>query len=80
MGWNVAIAVVVIWGLQWTFYHTALGRSFRAVSDNQDIAQLMGLDKAHVFGLAMALALAVTALFAVVMFAVASMTVRRSVG
>ncbi len=30
--------------------------------DNQDIAQLMGLNKAHVFGLAMALALAVTAI------------------
>jgi branched-chain amino acid transport system permease protein len=57
-----AIAVVVIWGLQWTFYHTALGRSFRAVSDNQDIAQLMGINRRHVFGLAMALALGVTAI------------------
>lgn len=57
-----AIAVAVIAGLQWTFYRTALGRAFRAVSDNQDIAQLMGLNKAHVFGLAMALALAVTAI------------------
>lgn len=55
------IAVAVIWGLQWTFYKTALGRAFRAVSDNQDIAQLMGLNKRHIFGLAMALALAVTA-------------------
>lgn len=57
-----AIAVVVIAGLQWMFYSTALGRGFRAVSDNQDIAQLMGLNKAHIFGLAMALALAVTAI------------------
>lgn len=56
-----AIAVAVIAGLQWTFYRTALGRAFRATSDNQDIAQLMGLNKRHVFGLAMALALAVTA-------------------
>ncbi len=55
-------AVAVIWGLQWVFYHTALGRAFRAVSDNQDIAQLMGLNRRHIFGLAMALALAVTAL------------------
>ncbi len=55
------IAVAVIWGLQWVFYHTALGRAFRAVSDNQDIAQLMGLNRRHIFGLAMALALAVTA-------------------
>lgn len=56
------IAVGTIASLQWIFYSTSLGRGFRAVSDNQDIAQLMGLNKAHVFGLAMALALAVTAI------------------
>ncbi|MCB1406505.1 MAG: branched-chain amino acid ABC transporter permease [Rhodobacteraceae bacterium] len=55
-------AVVVIAGLQWMFYHTALGRAFRATSDRQDIAQLMGLNRAHIFGLAMGLSLAVTAL------------------
>lgn len=53
------IAVVVILILQWVFYYTALGRQFRAVSDNQDIAQLMGLNKAHIFGLALALSLGV---------------------
>lgn len=57
-----AIAIAVITGLQFVFYRTAIGRAFRAVSDNADIAQLMGLNKAHVFGLAMALALAVTAI------------------
>ncbi len=57
-----AIAVAVIAVLQWIFYSTGLGRGFRAVSDNQEIAQLMGLNKAHVFGLAMALALGVTAI------------------
>lgn len=57
-----ATAVVVIACLQWMFYNTALGRAFRAVSDNQEIAQLMGLNRRHVFGLAMALALAVTAI------------------
>ena len=57
-----AIAIAVIAGLQWIFYSTSLGRGFRAVSDNQDIAQLMGLNKAHVFGLAMALSLAVVAI------------------
>jgi branched-chain amino acid transport system permease protein len=56
-----AIAVAVIAGLQFIFFGTALGRAFRAVSDNQEIAQLMGLNKRHIFGLAMALALAVTA-------------------
>ena len=57
-----AIAVGVIAGLQWAFYRTALGRAFRAVSDNQEIAQLMGLNRRHIFALAMALALAVTAI------------------
>lgn len=57
-----AIAVAVIAGLQWTFYRTALGRAFRATSDNQEIAQLMGLNRRHIFGLAMALALGVTAI------------------
>lgn len=61
------IAVAVIWGLQWVFYHTALGRAFRAVSDNPDIAQLMGLNRRHIFGLAMALALAVTAVAGVLL-------------
>ena len=56
------IAVVVIASLQWLFYRTAIGRAFRAVSDDQDTAQLMGLNKSHIFGLAMALALAVTAI------------------
>lgn len=56
------VAIGVIAGLQFIFYRTSLGRGFRAVSDNADIAQLMGLNKAHVFGLAMALALAVTAI------------------
>ncbi|MEL6233079.1 MAG: branched-chain amino acid ABC transporter permease [Pseudomonadota bacterium] len=61
------IAVAVIAALQWIFYGTGLGRGFRAVSDNQDIAQLMGLNKAHVFGLAMALALAVTAVASILL-------------
>ena len=44
------VAIVVIVLLQWVFYHTAIGRQFRAVSDNADIAQLMGLNKGHIFG------------------------------
>jgi branched-chain amino acid transport system permease protein len=56
-----ATAIVVIALLQWIFYKTGLGREFRAVSDNQEIAQLMGLNKSHVFAMAMALAFAVTA-------------------
>jgi branched-chain amino acid transport system permease protein len=56
------VALVVIAGLQLLFYRTALGRAFRATSDDQSVAQLMGLDTRHVFGMAMALSLAVIAI------------------
>ncbi len=55
-------AVAVIGGLQYLFYQTELGRVFRATSDDQAIARLMGIDNRHVFGLAMAIALAVVAI------------------
>jgi branched-chain amino acid transport system permease protein len=55
------VAVAVIAGLQWLFYRTAIGRAFRATSDDQAVAQLVGLDNRHVFALAMALSLAVVA-------------------
>jgi branched-chain amino acid transport system permease protein len=54
-------AVAVIGALQILFYRTALGRAFRATSDDAEVAQLMGLDNRHVFALAMALSLAVIA-------------------
>ncbi|HET7166928.1 MAG TPA: branched-chain amino acid ABC transporter permease [Pseudolabrys sp.] len=57
-----AIAVGVIAGLQILFYRTALGRAFRATSDDPSVAQLMGLDTRHVFAMAMALSLAVIAI------------------
>ncbi|HXF86944.1 MAG TPA: branched-chain amino acid ABC transporter permease [Xanthobacteraceae bacterium] len=56
------VAVTVIAALQWLFYHTALGRAFRATSDDQAVAQLVGLDNRHIFALAMALSLAVVAI------------------
>jgi len=56
------IAVAVIAGLQLLFYRTALGRAFRAASDDQTVARLMGLDTRHVFALAMALSLAIVAI------------------
>jgi branched-chain amino acid transport system permease protein len=56
------VAVGVIAGLQQLFYRTALGRAFRATSDDQSVAQLMGLDTRHVFAMAMALSLAVVAI------------------
>ena len=56
-----AVAVAMIGALQALFYRTAWGRAFRATSDDQATAQLVGLDNAHVFGLAMALSLSVVA-------------------
>ncbi len=60
-------AVAVIGGLQALFYRTAFGRAFRATSDDPAVAQLMGLDNRHVFGLAMALSLAVVAIAGVLL-------------
>jgi len=64
-----AAAVAVIGGMQVLFYRTALGRAFRATSDDPAVAQLMGLDNRHVFALAMALSLAIVA-FAGVLIAI----------
>jgi branched-chain amino acid transport system permease protein len=61
------LAVAVIGGLQILFYRTALGRAFRATSDDQTVAQLVGLDNRHVFALAMALSLAIVALAGVLL-------------
>jgi branched-chain amino acid transport system permease protein len=55
------VAVAIISGLQLLFYRTAIGRSFRATSDDREVAQLMGIENRHVFALAMALSLAVVA-------------------
>src|ERR1700730_12199005 len=54
-----AVAVAVITGLQLLLYRTKLGRAFRSVSDDQETAQLMGINNAHLFGLAMALSLSI---------------------
>jgi branched-chain amino acid transport system permease protein len=59
---QLVLAVLVIGGLQHMLYRTTIGRSFRAVSDDPRTSQLMGLNNKHVFGLAMALSLAIVAL------------------
>lgn len=57
-----ATAVAVIAGLQILFYRSALGRAFRATSDDAEIAELMGLDRRKVYAWAMALCLGVVAI------------------
>jgi branched-chain amino acid transport system permease protein len=52
----LVFAVAATAALQWLFGSTALGRSFRAVSDDREIAELMGLDAKKVYALATAIA------------------------
>ena len=51
-----AVAVLATGALQWLFNATRLGRAFRAVSDDKEIAELMGLDSNKVYALATAIA------------------------
>lgn len=60
-------SVLVIGGLQLLFYRTTLGLALRATSDNQEVAPLMGINNKHIFGVAMAIALAVVGIAAVFM-------------
>lgn len=66
IGWfpllTLATSVVVLLGLQFFLSRTRLGRAFRATSDNQRAAQLMGIDNRHLYGLAMSIALATAAI------------------
>lgn len=57
-----AAAVLVIAGLEVVFSRTSLGRAFRATSDDAEIAQLMALDRRHVYALAMALSAGIVAI------------------
>lgn len=52
----LALSLAVTAGLQWMFKSTTLGRTFRAVSDDREIAELMGLNARKVYALATALA------------------------
>jgi branched-chain amino acid transport system permease protein len=58
----LTVAVVATALLQWLFRSTALGRSFRAVSDDPEVAQLMGLRAGHTYALATAIAFALIAI------------------
>jgi branched-chain amino acid transport system permease protein len=56
------ISIVVIALLQTFLNRTKLGRAFRATSDDREAAELMGINNRHIYGLAMAIALAIVAL------------------
>lgn len=61
---GLVTAVLVIIALNQLFYRTALGRALRATSDDAETAQLMGINNAHIYALAMGLAMAVGAVAA----------------
>jgi branched-chain amino acid transport system permease protein len=62
-----ATAVVCIAGLQLLFYRTALGRAFRATSDDAETAELMGIDNRHLYALGLGIAMVFTALAGILM-------------
>lgn len=55
------VAVVLTAALQLFFDRTSLGRAFRAVSDDPEAAELMGLDHRHVYAVATGIAFALVA-------------------
>ena len=66
IGWfpfiTLAVAVLILVGLQYFIGRLAVGRAFRAASDDQETAELMGIDNRRLYGLAMALSLAIVAI------------------
>lgn len=56
------VAVASIGSLQLLFYWTRLGRAFRAVSDDADTAELMGIDNRKLYSLALGIAMVFTAI------------------
>jgi branched-chain amino acid transport system permease protein len=58
----LVIAVVLLGTLQLVLSRTPIGRSIRAVADDKEAAELVGINHRHVFGIAAAIALATVAL------------------
>jgi branched-chain amino acid transport system permease protein len=62
IGLVAAVAIILL--LNALFYRTAVGRAFRATSDDVEIAQLMGINNRSIYALTMGISLAVCALAA----------------
>jgi branched-chain amino acid transport system permease protein len=65
VGWfpllTLAVAVLILLGLQVVIGRLSVGRAFRAASDDGETAELMGIDNRRLYGLAMALSLGIVA-------------------
>jgi branched-chain amino acid transport system permease protein len=70
LGWFslliLVLAVIVISGIEVFLRRSGQGRAMRATSDDPETARIMGIDNAHVYGLASAIAIASVALAGVV--------------
>jgi branched-chain amino acid transport system permease protein len=55
-GLTLAVAVAMLGGLQLLLAHTSLGRSIRAIAEDADTAELVGIDTRAVSGIAAAIA------------------------
>jgi branched-chain amino acid transport system permease protein len=66
LGWfeliTFMVAVGLLLSLQFLIRRTRLGRALRATSDDQQTAQLVGIDNRKVYGVAMALSMATVAI------------------
>jgi branched-chain amino acid transport system permease protein len=61
---TLAVTVAITFALQWLFGRTALGRAFRATSDDREAVQLMGVSHRRTYALAMAIAFVLVAVAA----------------
>ena len=65
IGWfpfiTLGAAVLILVGLQVVISRLSVGRAFRATSDDQETAELMGIDNRRLYGVAMALSLGIVA-------------------
>ena len=59
--------MLILVGLQFVIGRLSVGRAFRATSDDQETAELMGIDNRRLYGFAMALSLAIVAIAGVVL-------------
>ena len=65
IGWfpfiTLGVAVLILVALQLVIGRLSVGRAFRAASDDQETAELMGIDNRRLYALAMALSLGIVA-------------------
>lgn len=62
IGWlpliTLVVGAAVILAMSWVLYRTQIGRGFRAVSDDPEVAEVVGIDQRRLYAVATAIALA----------------------